>query len=119
MNQYEIPAMIEDELPAIVRELETTREFGNAIHIMGILVRFVKRMLAAHNLSVVIKCMRMVDRIYEKGDPVVKNAIENIFILSFSGLQKTCNVAEWKLLSAKIPITLYSAYIRQLYQPGI
>ncbi|MBO9594572.1 MAG: hypothetical protein J7599_16840 [Niabella sp.] len=119
MNQYEIPAMIEDELPAIVHELETTRQFGNALHIMQVLVRFIKGMLATHNLPVVIKCMRMVDRIYEKGDRIVKNAIENIFIRSFSGLQKKCSKAEWKLLSTKIPITLYSVYIQQLYKPGI
>ncbi|MCD2421971.1 hypothetical protein LQ567_04310 [Niabella pedocola] len=119
MNQYEIPAMIEDELPAIVHELETTRQFGNALQIMQVLVRFVKRMLTAHNLPVVIKCMRMVDAIYEKGDHIVKNAIENVFILSFSGLQKKCSMAEWRLLSTKIPIILYSVYIQQLYKPGI
>ncbi|MBZ4191225.1 DUF7674 family protein [Niabella beijingensis] len=119
MNQYEIPAIIEDELPAICHELETTRKFGDAIQIMQILSAFASRMLSMHQLPVVIKCMRMVEKIYEKGDTLVKNAIENVFVLSFSGMRNKCDTMEWNLLSAKMPITLYSLYIQQHYKPGI
>ncbi|MCF3108410.1 hypothetical protein LL912_06450 [Niabella sp. CC-SYL272] len=119
MNRYEIRALIEDELPAVYGALKTPLGLENSPHIMNVLVGFVKRMLAAHNLPVVIKCMRIVDRIYEKGDCVVRNAIEHVFIRAFSGFQKSCHMAEWRVLSAKIPITLFSVYIQQRYQSKI
>lgn len=119
MNQYEIPAMIEDELPAVCLNLKKTSAFGDAIQMMELLVKYSMEMISLHNVNMVIKCMCVVGKIYDKGNTIVKNAVENIFIFSFSSLQSKCSKYEWNMIQAKMPINLYSIYVQQFYNSGI
>ncbi len=119
MNPYEIPAMLEDELPAIAPSLKESALNGNATQIIKVLTHYTRSLLSLHDLPAVVKCMQVADKIYEKGNQVVRNAVENVFIYSFSGLQSACNGLEWKLIQSKIPVTLYSAYVRQIYRSGL
>jgi hypothetical protein len=51
---------------------------------MQILTDYTKRMALEHNFKEVKKCMPLVERIYHKGNALVKNAVENIFVFAFS-----------------------------------
>lgn len=118
MNNYEVSAMIEDEIPAIKKEI-ASKTIGNANAVMLILARYTRKMISLHDLPAVVKCMHLVDKIYNKGNAIVKNAVENVFIYSFSGIRVCCNKAEWTVIQAKMPMTLYSVYVRQIYKSGI
>ncbi|MFA6060333.1 MAG: hypothetical protein WC756_19185 [Taibaiella sp.] len=119
MNNYEVPAIMEDELPAIKEELKENGILGNVNAAMQVLVKYTKKMIYLHDLNAVAKCMRLADKIYDKGNAMVKNAVENVFVYSFSGLRTGCDQLEWKLVQAKMPMTLYSLYVKQIYRSGL
>lgn len=119
MNQFEIPAMLEDELPMIAKELKQNAVLGSVNNAIKIFTNYTKRMLTIHDLPAVVRCMDLADRIYDKGNQAVKNAIENVFVYSFSGLKCTCNKVEWRVIQAKMPMALYSIYVRQIYKSGL
>lgn len=119
MDEFEIPALLEEELPVIARELRQNAVLGSAANMVKMLTDYTKRMLTLHDLPAVVRCMDIADRIYGKGNLVVKNAIENVFVYSFSGLQTACNKVEWKVIQAKMPVTLYALYTNQVYKSGL
>lgn len=119
MNNYEVPAIMEDELPAIKEELKNSNIPGNVNAAMHVLVKYTRKMMRLHDLPMVTKCMCLADKIYDKGNTMVKNAVENVFVYSFSGLRSCCNQLEWKSVQSKIPMTLYSLYVKQIYRSGI
>ncbi len=119
MNTYEVPAIMEDELPAIKEELKENCILGNVNTAMQILVRYTRKMMNLHDLPAVAQCMRLADKIYDKGNMMVKNAVENVFVYSFSGLRTCCDRWEWRTVQAKMPMTLYSLYVKQIYRSGL
>ena len=119
MNNYEVPAIMEDELPAIKEELKENCILGNVNAAMQVLVKYTRKMIRLHDLTAVTKCMRLADKIYDKGNTMVKNAVENVFVYSFSGLRTCCDQLEWKRVQSKMPMTLYSLYVKQIYRSGI
>ncbi len=114
LNQYEIPALIADEFPEIREPLARLSNNGNITKVVEVFARYTEENVHGHNLHIVEKCMKLADRIYVKGNEIVKNAIENVFIFSFSTMRHLCNRVEWRIIRARIPVTLYSTYIKQV-----
>ena len=73
-------------------------------------------MALEHEFKMVEKCMLLVEKIYEKGNVPVKNAVENVFIFSFSSIMTICNIVEWRIVQSFMPSCLYSLYIKQVLQ---
>lgn len=119
MNSYEVPAIIEDALPDIKDEWGDKNVLGNINATMLVLVKYTRKMMHLHNLPAVVRCMRLADKIYNKGNDLVKNAVENVFVYAFSGIKACCDAPEWRRVQAGMPITLYSIYVRQIYRSGI
>lgn len=118
MNQYEVPALLADELPEIKTELRHLSVLGNVNTVMQILADFTNRMIMQHDLFMVQKCMHLADRIYSRGNNLIRNAVENVFVFSFSTLRLACNKTEWKVLQQRMPVTLYSLYVNQVSTSG-
>lgn len=78
------------------------------------LTDYTRRMALEHNFKMVEKCMRQVENMYEKGNTMTKNAIENIFIFSFSSLIANCNIVEWRIVQSYMPSRLYMLYVQQV-----
>jgi hypothetical protein len=110
--------MLADELPEIKESLKTHIIIGDILNTIQVLTDYTERMLQLHNIPVVAQCMKVADKIYTRGNIAVKNAIENIFVFSFSSMRTICTREEWKLVQAKTPVTLYSTYVRQVNQSG-
>jgi hypothetical protein len=55
--------------------------------------------------------------LYERGNSTVKNAIQNVFVYSFTRMFQG-NPSERKILQGMVPITLYSLYIMQICHKG-
>ena len=114
LNQYEVPAMLADELPEIKDSLKAPMIIGDILKTIQVFTDYTERMLRGHNIAIVSKCMSVADHIYTRGNTAVKNAIENIFIFSFSAMRSVCGREEWKLVQAKTPVTIYSVYVQQV-----
>jgi hypothetical protein len=118
MNQYEVPALIADNIPEVRHELAEQAATGNVNNALHILTDYTFKMCKAHDLPGIQKCMKLADKIYVKGNNLVKNAVTNVFVYSFSMFRMSCNSIEWRLLQAKMPITLYSIYMQQVMKSG-
>ena len=119
MNIYEVPAVIEDELPAVKEELRKDCPAGNIHAVLKVLVKYTRRMISLHDLPAVNRCMSLADKLYNRGNNLVKNAIENVFVYAFSGMRSACDGSEWRLIQAKMPVSLHSLYVKQIYRSGI
>lgn len=118
MNQYEMAAELADEIPEIRKDVIHLSVLGNAYLSMKVLATHTHKLITAHEFRQVEKCMRVAERIYEKGNTLVRNAVENVYVFSFSTLQVSCSRTEWRLVKAKMPLSLFSMYIRQIMKPG-
>ncbi len=114
ISQYQIPALIAGRLPQIKSEVSGTSTQPSAYHSIQVLTDYTKRMALEHNFKMVQNCMAVVQTIYEKGNQLVKNAIENIFVFSFSTMLSRCNTVEWKIVQSYMPSDLYALYVRQV-----
>ncbi|GGB15223.1 DUF7674 family protein [Puia dinghuensis] len=85
--------------------------------LIQLLTDFTKRMALEHDFQTVRKCMTLMGRLYEKGNMQTRNAIENIFIYSFSTMMCSCNIVEWKVIRAAMPEPLYALYVQQVSKP--
>ena len=114
LNQFEVPAFIARQLPQVSGEIYRTNIPTTAYQSIQILTDFTKRMALEHEFKMVGKCMDLMEKLYDKGNTLVRNAVENVFIFSFSTLMCNCNVIEWRLIQSCMPAGLYSLYIRQV-----
>jgi hypothetical protein len=73
-----------------------------------------KRLAFQHDFVGLKNCMNLVQQIYKGGNAAVKNAVENIFVFSFSSILPHCNQIEWHLVQSCMPQELYTLYVRQV-----
>lgn len=112
LNQYQIPAYITGKLPQLRNDLK-----GASLTVyqsVQVLTDYTKRMALEHDFKMVEKCMGLVEALYKKGNTLVRNAVENVFIFSFSSIMSRCNIVEWRIVQSYIPADLYALYIQQV-----
>jgi hypothetical protein len=114
MNQFDVPAFIAVKLPQVKQDLRTSGKETTIYQSIQVLTDYTKRMAIEHNFKMVEKCMALVEKIYEKGNTLVKNAVENVFIFSFSSIMTIFNIVEWRIVQSYMPAGLYSLYIQQV-----
>jgi len=114
LSQYDVPALIAGKLPQIKPELSKKGSETTIYQSVQALTDYTKRMAIEHNFKMVEKCMSLVGNIYDKGNAIVKNAIENVFIYSFSSIMSVCNIIEWRIVQSYMPSGLYSLYVQQI-----
>jgi hypothetical protein len=119
MNQYEVPVYIAGKLPQIKNDLHRPGAAENIYQSIQVLTDYTKRMAIEHNFKMVEKCMGLVGRIYETGNTLVRNAVENVFVFSFSSIMCLCNIAEWRIVQSYMPAGLYSVYVQQVIRSKI
>jgi hypothetical protein len=115
-DQRQIPALIARQFPQIQQDLCLAGAHAplEAFKSIQVLTDFTKRMALEHDFKMVGKSMTLMGKIYEKGNSVVRNAVENIFIYSFSTLMCNCNIVEWRMVQSCMPSALYSVFIDQV-----
>lgn len=119
MNQYEVSAEIADQIPEIQKEIVRPPVFGSVYMSVKVLTTYTGKMLHEHQLRQVERCLKLADKIYHRGNKMVKTAVENVFIFSFSNMQGHCTKREWQQIQTMMPVTLFSLYIQQIMKPGI
>lgn len=114
MNQFDVPAFIAVKLPQVKQDLRTSGRETTIYQSIQVLTDYTKRMAIEHNFKMVEKCMALVEKIYEKGNTLVKNAVENVFIFSFSSIMTIFNIVEWRIVQSYMPAGLYTLYVQQV-----
>ena len=117
INETEVPDLIERQIPDLATDINNTREKVNIYQTMQTLLQFTGRKIQEHNYLSVKQCFAIAEKLYEKGNRSVQNAVENVFVFSFSNLLPA-DSAEKKKILAIVPITIYSLYIHQLHATG-
>ena len=119
MSELQITAPNEKDLHKMCKSLKKDTVFSDAVKVAQALTDYSKKMLSTHELNKVLDCMRLIGKVYDHGGRVVKSAIESVYIFSFSNMQSVCNKVEWNIIRAKMPVSLYTLYTKQLYSRGI
>ena len=114
LNQTQIPAYIAGELPQISRDLNGNGAALTAWQSIQVLTDYTKRMALEHDFKMVGQCMRLIDKLYRHGNALVRAAIENVFVFSFSSMLYNCNIVEWRIVQSYMPAELYAVFIEQL-----
>ena len=83
INPLEVPMYLEEALPEIGHDLLLNKK-NNAYDIMNTLISFTFKHIKQRDFKIVKRCFKIVDKLYNKGNKVVKSAIENVFVYSFT-----------------------------------
>ncbi|HVU94933.1 MAG TPA: hypothetical protein VHE34_06890 [Puia sp.] len=114
LNQQQIPALIARQLPQVQHDLCLAGTMPSVYQSIQVLTDYTKRMALEHDFNMVGKCMTLIGKFYEKGNTIVRNAVENIFVYSFSSLMCNCNCVEWRMVQSYMPSRLYSVFVEQV-----
>lgn len=112
INQYEVPACIEDALPELRRPLH---QFPAVYHIYETVTCFkdyMIRQLQDHNFSTLARCLQVAGRLYERGNPVVRGAVAEIVVSALSRVPLADKATRIHLYSL-IPASFYPLYMQQ------
>ena len=116
INQLEVPMYLADAIPEIANEI-TVNKKCNAFTLMNSLVSVTDKNITKHDFLALKRCFAVADKLYDKGNAVVKNAVQNVFVYSFTKMF-ACHPAEKREIMAIIPMALYSLYIGQVCHRG-
>ncbi len=119
INQYEVPAYLLDELPGIAQELKTFSPTLNIYKTVQCLANYTKSKIVQHDLGTVKQCFAIAENIYVKGNELVRSAVENVFVFSFSALLNIGSREDKKELQAIMPVCLHTLYVQQVLRSGI
>lgn len=111
INQYEVPACIEDAVPALKKALH---QFPAVFHIyetISCLTEYTDKQLREQNFPVADQCLQVAGRLYERGNAVVKEAIKRVFLPALCRIPLADAVSRIRMYSL-IPDSIYPLYIQ-------
>jgi len=111
INQYEVPACIEDAIPALRKALH---QFPATFHIydtVSCFSEYTDQQLREQNFQVAATCLQVAGKLYERGNPVVKEAITRVFLPVLCSVPLTDAVSRIRLYGL-IPDAIYPLYIQ-------
>ncbi len=118
MDEHEAPTMIANQIHSDTAELNYLSVTGNINKAVGIFTAYTRSLFSRHDHCRTKSAMALADKIHRHGNSAVKNAIENIFIASFTQMYLLCKPKAWQTVRADIPNTLYNVYMHQVNASG-
>lgn len=116
INQLEVPMFLEEAVPNIKSDI-CDGHCNRAYDLMSSLSAYTCQNITAHDFKTVKRCFQVAEKLYDKGNAVVKNAVQNVFVYSFTNIFQKYPVERQRLM-AIMPISLYSLYIAQINHCG-
>src|ERR1700733_3903271 len=117
ITQYEVPGYLERQLPFFTSQPKLAALHMNIYKELQRFTDYTRQAISQHNYLLVRKCFRLADKLHPQGDIIVRSAIENIFIFSFSSFMPR-DIAKKMILRSFIPDSLYTLYLKQIGQSG-
>ena len=112
MNQYEVPAYLEDSVPDLRKRLRQLPSAFQLFDTITCFTRFTHAQLLSHNYTVAAHCLKAAGRLYSRGNKFVQQAIVGIFISDLAHLPVQDN-RERIALCNLIPENIYPLYIQE------
>ncbi|HVI45944.1 MAG TPA: hypothetical protein VM802_13800 [Chitinophaga sp.] len=112
INQYEVPAYIEDNIPALRKALHQFPAIFHIYETVSCLGEYTGKQLREQNFPVAEKCLKLAGKLYERGNEVVKSAITRVFLPALCQVPVGDTVSRIRIYSL-IPDAIYSLYIQQ------
>ena len=119
LNQYEVPAYLLEKIPGMEQELKMISPTLNIFKTIQCLANYTRQKVTQHDFTSVKNCFAIAEEVYTEGSTQVKNAIENVFVFSFSSILNLGSNEEKKQLQALMPLHLHTAYVKQVLKSGI
>jgi hypothetical protein len=113
ITQFEIPSLLKAALPAIAGDDYPTRTTMNIYKSVQCFSDFTRHAVQDHNFNLAKKCFALAEKLYRQGDAIVKNAIENTFVFSFTSFMPNDGI-ERLIVQSIIPTPLYAVYMKQV-----
>ena len=83
ISQQDISEYIGKEMPEL-SDVCGKEKSRTVYDVVRHLLKYTKSQVIKHNINAARKCMSLAEQLYIKGNNAVKNAIENVFVYSFS-----------------------------------
>ena len=111
ISQQELPAFVEKSIPELSAVCK--KEKGDVYNIVRHLLSYTVTQVAKQNHAAAKKCMALAVELYNKGNTAIKNAIENIYVYSFSHAF-FCDEQKRNEVMKIVPVSLYELYKKQV-----
>ncbi|QJB34357.1 hypothetical protein HF324_24760 [Chitinophaga oryzae] len=112
INQYEVPAYIEDHIPALKKALHQFPAIFHIYDTVGCFSEYTDRQLREQNFPVAGRCLQLAGKLYERGNEVVRGAITRVFVPALSKVPLGDAVNRIRIYGL-IPDAIYGLYIQQ------
>ncbi len=115
INQYEVPALIEDTLPQLGKALHQFPAIFHIYETLQCLNQFLLLQLRNKNYPLLGRSLGLAGKLYERGNPLVRKAVVDIIVPDLSRAHLPDNSTRIKLYSL-IPANLYNQYMQHHLQ---
>lgn len=119
MNQFEAVDEIVTIIPESRGDMAEVMKAHNAYAIIKVFTKHIRYLVETNNQIVYEKSVKLLDKIYQKGDNMLQSAVENVFLFSLDSIISSCVLNQRKVFMSKLPSNLYTIYVRQIYRSGI
>lgn len=106
-------------VPECEIEFQEVDKTKNSFMVIKVFTKHIKSFIGKGDIKILLKSLNKMNDLYTKGDPSLRNAIENVFIYSLDSLTFPCKNTYKTLIFSKIPKDLNRAYLKQVYKSGI
>ncbi len=110
ISQHELPGYIEKNLPELSVD-STGRQ--NVYDIVKQMVAYTTSQIARHNLNAAKQCFALAGKLHKQGNSLIKNAIENVYVFSFSHAFLYDDALRSEITEI-LPLSLYELYRKQV-----
>lgn len=118
INQNELPGYMEKALPELSAALCEGNNCSSPYRVMNLLKDYTQSQLREGNLNAVKKSFLLAEKLYNKGNTAIKNAIECVYVYSFSHILFGDDHKK-KMVLGIIPVSLYTLYVKQMLHSHI
>jgi len=112
IEQKDLPAFIEQSIPELSGICENAH-CKNPYDIARQMIRYTADHFTSRDITGAKKCLALAEHLYSSGSKVIKNAIENVYVYSFSHSLFHEEEKRQNLLSI-LPSSLYTVYKQQM-----
>jgi len=112
IDQQELPAYIGKSIPELSQTIEQ-QDCQNVYDIVKEMITYTSTQVIHHNTAAAKKCLNLAEQLYKHGNTAIKNAIENVFVYSFSH-SFFCDSGKQDDIMKIVPPALYDLYRKQV-----
>jgi aminoglycoside phosphotransferase (APT) family kinase protein len=118
INEHQVSEYVQREMPELNEKLASEQKSNNVYRVMQTLLDQTRDHVCSQNLDAANKCFALVERIYNKGNSIVKNAVENVYVFALENvIYQHCR--DRARLIKIIPAAFHSLFVRQIVGSNI